>query len=96
MSAIRDEQKQNVSAFMSEFWSGVVKPYYNPEERDEYWMPFVEKVMEIAKKYGNGDERIIGMVLGFLRGAEKMNRMEKDKAQGTAQPGGGDYQGGLP
>lgn len=79
MSAIREEQKQNVSAFMSEFWAGVVKPYYNPEDGDDYWMGFVEKTMKIAEQYGKYDKRIVEIVLGFIKGVEKVY---KEKTNG--------------
>lgn len=71
MSEIRQDQKENASKFMSEFWNELVKPYYNPERTDVYWDKTYMKLDDMSKKYCDGDERLFRILMGFWEGLER-------------------------
>lgn len=74
MSTIHADQLKNASEFMTKFWSEIVKPYYNPEDSDEWWTEFIDKCSRMSDKYGRTDKRISEMVLGFIKGVERTSK----------------------
>ena len=76
MAAIRDEQLKNTSEFMTVLWKYLVKPYYNPEDSDEYWQKMIDTINKISQRYCQTDRRLQMLLVGFETGIE---RVWKDK-----------------
>ena len=71
MAEIRRDQLENASKFMSAFWEEMVKPFYNSEDADEYWLKLIDKGNELHDRFNlNGDDRLKEMLFGFCTGLE--------------------------
>ena len=75
MSAIRQDQLEVASRFMTAFWKEIVKPYYNPKQTDDWWDAFIERMEDFNEKYSKGDMRLQKMLIGFYNG---LNEVHKD------------------
>ena len=71
MSEIKDNQKEYASKFMSTIWNELIKPYYNAEDKDEWWVDMMDKANAVASRYGKADPRLTKMITGFIRGLEE-------------------------
>ena len=78
MAQITEEQKAVVSKFMSAFWNELVKPYYNPEETDEYWESLIAKADDLEKRFGEDETPVRRMIFGFIGGVEQAYRSKAD------------------
>ena len=74
MATIRKEQQKDASQFMKVFWNEIVKPYYNPEDSDEWWNKFLDRTTDIAKNYCGTDRRLHKILVGFAEGLEQEAR----------------------
>lgn len=79
MSAIREDQIKNASAFMNDFWKNFVKAYYNPEDSDEWWSEVFAVLSEIGNKYCGTDRRLMKILLGFESGLEEVMKIERGR-----------------
>lgn len=74
MSAITQEQSSRVGKFMTEFWKDEMKPFYNPEDSQEYWDELVKKTSEICEKYGKDDIRVAKMAMAYVAAVEAVHK----------------------
>ena len=72
MAAIKEDQLKNTSEFMTVLWKYLVKPYYNPEDGDEYWLKMFATINKISQKYCQTDKRLQMLLVGFENGLEKV------------------------
>ena len=75
MSAIRQDQLEVASKFMTAFWKEVIKPYYNPENTEEWWGHVIDHIDEFSQRYCKDDKRLMKMLTGFFNG---LNEVYKD------------------
>lgn len=79
MSAIREDQLPNASAFFNDFWKNLVKPYYNEEETDAWWNDMIRRVGDMGHKYCENDPRLRKILIGFELGLEEVRRNERGR-----------------
>lgn len=79
MGAIREDQKENASKFMNVFWTQLVKPYYNPENSEEWWTDFFNKLSKFGDEHCQNDKRLKGILFGFEKSLEEVYRDGKGK-----------------
>ena len=79
MSAIREDQLPNASAFFNDFWKNLVKPYYNAEEADAWWNDMISRVGDMGHKYCENDPRLRKILIGFELGLEEVRRNERGR-----------------
>lgn len=79
MSAIREDQLPNASAFFNDFWKNLVKPYYNAEETDAWWNDMIRRVGDMGHKYCENDPRLRKILIGFELGLEEVRRNERGR-----------------
>ena len=72
MSTIRQDQLEVASAFMTAFWKEIVKPYYNPEQTDDWWDALIVHMEDFNEKYSKGDKRLQKMLIGFCNGLNEV------------------------
>lgn len=71
MGAIREDQKENASKFMSALWNEFVKPYYNSEDTDEFWLGMMGKMNDLYNTYHlDENPQLCEMMMGFSCGLE--------------------------
>lgn len=79
MSAIRDDQLPNVSAFMNDFWKRLVKPCYNPEDGDSYWNDVFVRVEMLSKKYCQEDKRLQKILAAFALSLDAVRKEQNGR-----------------
>ena len=79
MSAIREDQLPNASAFFNDFWKNLVKPYYNAEETDAWWNDLIRLVGDMGHKYCENDPRLRKILIGFELGLEEVRKSERGR-----------------
>ena len=77
MSAIRKDQMETASKFMTMFWKEIVKPYYNPEQTEAWWNDFIEKMKVFNDLYCHDDKRLTKMMAGFYNGLHEVYKDER-------------------
>lgn len=71
MAKINENQLENAKQFMSVFWMDLVKPFYNAEDDDDYWMAIIDKANEIFSRFHLEDNhQLREMLFGFICGLE--------------------------
>ena len=71
MAGIRKDQLEDASKFMSALWNEIVKPYYNPEKDDEYWLGLIDKINNLYDRFGlDRNKKMSYMMMGFANGLE--------------------------
>lgn len=71
MAAIHKDHQKNASDFMNAFWQELVKPYYEPEQGQDYWGGMLDKANDLADRYCKDDKRLYKIILGFAEGLEQ-------------------------
>ena len=79
MSAMSKDQLDVASKFMTAFWKEIVKPYYNPENTEEWWGHAIDGMDAFSKKYCADDKRLMKILVGFFNG---LNEVYKDDYSG--------------
>ena len=84
MSAIRKDQLENASAFMTDFWKNFVKPYYNApdyvtEQPEDYWHEFIDVFGKIGNKYCLKDKKLKAILFAFEKAMEDEDRENRKK-----------------
>ena len=78
MAAIREDQKDRASRFMSALWNELIKPYYNPVNTDEFWSEIVKKENELIERFDLESEKLLlEMMWGFTAGLEMKAGVER-------------------
>lgn len=77
MSAIREDQLKNASAFFKDYWPNLVKAYYNPEDSDAWWNEMINKTHEIGHKYCENDQRLMKICVAFEKGCAEVWKNEQ-------------------
>ena len=72
---ITEEHKQQMSGFMTDFWSLIKASYEMPSDEDKeasdhYWVTIAKWADALSKKY-NGDTVMSCIILGYLDGQSK-------------------------
>lgn len=72
MAAIKQNQLKDASEFMGAIWSELIKPFYNPENTDQYWSELVEKENELIRRFDLSEKNrlLLEMMFGFTCGLE--------------------------
>ena len=71
MAAIKQNQLKDASEFMSAVWTELIKPFYNPEDTDEYWAKLVETENKLIRRFDLTNNRLLlEMMFGFTCGLE--------------------------
>ena len=64
---------------MNEFWKDFVKPFYNPEEGEDYWQGVFDKIDALSQKYCQTDVRLQKILIGFEQGIEGVLKIERGR-----------------
>lgn len=81
MSTIRQDQLEVASKFMTIFWKEVVKPFYNPENTEEWWGMLIDRMGKLNQEYCPNDIRLRKMMIGFFNGLNEVYKSEYSNRQ---------------
>ena len=71
MSQINKDQLDNASKFMGAIWTELIKPFYNADKTDEYWLKLINKEADLYERYDLGNNKqLLELMFGFTCGLE--------------------------